>query len=563
MAKRPSSTVISSARVDAMPDESSPRSMRGIAAVALSGATALAALSAALGWPEGCAHQEPPGAAPVATAARHSGAWRTDAGAVTESRPGVVAAPAGGEVAQVGSMVTAAPIYSGMEAYRDKRIGYIRQGGKAPAYSAPIQAPNCEAGWFHLVGGGYVCSKFATLDLNNPQVRLGTTPPNVEDLLPYRYVRNVTMGTPLYRSVPSRQQVAQNEPYLQPRAPVIAKTPIIESPADVPESDNPYEATEPPPAEPQAAKKALPAEFDFGKTDLKLSDLVEGPESIIARRLVRGFYVAVDKEFPWNDRSWYKTTAGLVAPADRFADATPSTLRGVELAGTDPTQAVGFVLATQGTKYQLDLDRKQIVVLGTVPHFTAVRLTGRTAELPMGIFRETTEDWWMRSSEGTYTDPGSPPETLGNGEKWIDVNLSRQTLVAFEGTTPIYAALVASGRHAADPNDKVHDHRTIQGAFRIREKHISVTMDGDGPAPGDMPYSIEDVPYVQYFEGSYALHAAFWHQNFGHETSHGCVNLSPLDAKRLFFWSDPKLPEGWHGVIASEDNQGTRVVVHE
>ncbi|HEY3592266.1 MAG TPA: L,D-transpeptidase, partial [Polyangiaceae bacterium] len=341
------------------------------------------------------------------------------------------------------------------------------------------------------------------------------------------------------------------------------KTPIIESPADVPESDNPYEATEPPPAEPQAAKKALPAEFDFGKTDLKLSDLVEGPESIIARRLVRGFYVAVDKEFPWNDRSWYKTTAGLVAPADRFADATPSTLRGVELAGTDPTQAVGFVLATQGTKYQLDLDRKQIVVLGTVPHFTAVRLTGRTAELPMGIFRETTEDWWMRSSEGTYTDPGSPPETLGNGEKWIDVNLSRQTLVAFEGTTPIYAALVASGRHAADPNDKVHDHRTIQGAFRIREKHISVTMDGDGPAPGDMPYSIEDVPYVQYFEGSYALHAAFWHQNFGHETSHGCVNLSPLDAKRLFFWSDPKLPEGWHGVIASEDNQGTRVVVHE
>jgi hypothetical protein len=78
-----------------------------------------------------------------------------------------------------------------------------------------------------------------------------------------------------------------------------------------------------------------------------------------------------------------------------------------------------------------------------------------------------------------------------------------------------------------------------------------------------MPYSIEDVPYVMYFEGSYALHAAFWHSNFGHEQSHGCVNLAPLDAKRLFFWTEPLLPQGWHGAIASKDKPGTRVVVHE
>ena len=54
-----------------------------------------------------------------------------------------------------------------------------------------------------------------------------------------------------------------------------------------------------------------------------------------------------------------------------------------------------------------------------------------------------------------------------------------------------------------------------------------------------MPYSIEDVPYVMYFEGSYALHGAFWHNNFGHEQSHGCVNLAPLDAKKIFFWTEP------------------------
>ena len=80
-------------------------------------------------------------------------------------------------------------------------------------------------------------------------------------------------------------------------------------------------------------------------------------------------------------------------------------------------------------------------------------------------------------------------------------------------------------------------------------------MDGDGPA-GDLPYSIQDVPYVQYYDGSYALHGAFWHNNFGREQSHGCVNLSPTDAKHLFFWSEPSLPRGWHGVWSSSKRKG-------
>ena len=57
------------------------------------------------------------------------------------------------------------------------------------------------------VGGGYVCGKYVTLDLNNPQVRLGTTAPNLDDVLPYQYAWNTTMGTPLYKSVPSREDM--------------------------------------------------------------------------------------------------------------------------------------------------------------------------------------------------------------------------------------------------------------------------------------------------------------------------------------------------------------------
>jgi lipoprotein-anchoring transpeptidase ErfK/SrfK len=176
------------------------------------------------------------------------------------------------------------------------------------------------------------------------------------------------------------------------------------------------------------------------------------------------------------------------------------------------------------------------------------------------IYRQTTEGWWMKGIDGTFTEPGPPPEGLAPGEKWVDVNLTRKTLVAFEGDKPVYAALVSPGKKS---KKKAKDHSTPKGTFRIREKHIAVTMDGDGTVAGDLPYSIEDVPYVAYYDGSYALHGAFWHNNFGHEMSHGCVNLSPLDAKKIFFWTEPRLPRGWHAVWATSENRGTQVVIHD
>jgi hypothetical protein len=220
---------------------------------------------------------------------------------------------------------------------------------------------------------------------------------------------------------------------------------------------------------------------------------------------------------------------------------------------------IGFVLAKSAGKFEFDEDQKNVKVAGTVPRFTAIGLTGATTTYKSALYRQTTEGWWMKGSDGTYTEQGPKPADLGPGEKWIDVNLARKTLVALEGDRPVFAALIAPGKKS---KDKEKDHSTVEGTFRIREKHIAVTMDGDGRAASDLPYSIEDVPYVQYFEGSYALHAAFWHNNFGHEMSHGCVNLSPLDAKRVFMWSEPHLPRGWHAVWSTPESRGTLVVVH-
>src|SRR5690606_35775573 len=130
--------------------------------------------------------------------------------------------------------------------------------------------------------------------------------------------------------------------------------------------------------------------------------------------------------------------------------------------------------------------------------------------------------------------------------------------VLYEGTTPIYATMVSTGKDGLGDHRKTHS--TPRGTFRIRDKHVTTTMDSQ--IVGE-EFELMDVPHVQYFHAGYALHAAYWHGEFGRPRSHGCVNLSPIDAYRVFRWTDPPLPEHWHSVGTSEaTGEGTLVHVH-
>ena len=560
------------------------------------GTAVIAAIAGAV-WSSACSRKQPPGATdrqthppvvvpyPAISVASNA----TDAGAVTDA-----SAAADAEKAYEGPLIGAAgltvPVYSEMDFAREKMIGYLRSGAKAPVNAKPVAAANCKAGWFKLIPRGYVCGKNATIDLEDPRVRLGTSQPRLDQTVPYQYAYNTKDGTPLYRSVPSREQMNTYEPYL-----VAAKKPAESSRkrkhvGDAGDGEPDAETSAPPAAaaatddgevkgamDSQAGRdagavlaEAADAEPpkpwwqvapDAGRPEVKLSDLTEGSDAILAKRMVKGFFVAVDKQFGWNNRLWYKTTEGLVAPADRMAINKPPSFHGVEIGGPgQPKLPVGFVISTNAYKYELagdkEPDRK-----GKAPLHTIAALTGKTAQRKGAVYRETTDGWWMRSNDGTWTEPGPPPSEAGPNEKWIDINLSRQTLVAFEGTRAVYATMISSGK--TNTQDKSKDHSTVMGTFRVREKHIAATMDGDGAAPGENPYSIQDVPYVMYFRGSYAMHGAFWHNNFGRKMSHGCVNLSPLDAKHVFLWASPSLPQGWHGAWATKDEPGTLIVIHE
>jgi hypothetical protein len=133
------------------------------------------------------------------------------------------------------------------------------------------------------------------------------------------------------------------------------------------------------------------------------------------------------------------------------------------------------------------------------------------------------------------------------GEKWIEVNVTTQEVTAWEGNLPVMSFKASTGQP---------DTPTILGQFRIYWKLQKTDMSG-------FNYYVPDVPYAMFFQGDYALHGTYWHNLFGHPISRGCVNLSIADGKKLFDWAGPLLPLGQTEVVASYDNPGTLVIVHE
>jgi lipoprotein-anchoring transpeptidase ErfK/SrfK len=117
--------------------------------------------------------------------------------------------------------------------------------------------------------------------------------------------------------------------------------------------------------------------------------------------------------------------------------------------------------------------------------------------------------------------PPTPGITVGNGERWIDVDLTNQMVYAYEGETIVNSFLVSTGTWLTP---------TVTGEYKIYVKYRSGSMSGPG-------YYLTNVPYIMYFYKSYGLHGTYWHNNFGTPMSHGCVNLRTDEAAWLFDWA--------------------------
>ncbi|MDY6896569.1 MAG: L,D-transpeptidase, partial [Cyanobacteriota bacterium] len=108
-----------------------------------------------------------------------------------------------------------------------------------------------------------------------------------------------------------------------------------------------------------------------------------------------------------------------------------------------------------------------------------------------------------------------------SNRRWIQVDLSEQRLITWEGNKPVFGVIVSTGKK---------DTPTPTGVFNIYTKLAKTRMKGED-------YDIKDVPHTMYYQGSYGIHGAFWHNNFGTPVSRGCVNVAPNHAKKIFNWA--------------------------
>ncbi len=111
-------------------------------------------------------------------------------------------------------------------------------------------------------------------------------------------------------------------------------------------------------------------------------------------------------------------------------------------------------------------------------------------------------------------------------QNWIEIDLSDQHLFAWEGKNKTFTAIISTGKEKTP---------TYPGIYAIQRKYPLDRMIGDD-------YDIADVPHVLYYDRGYALHGAFWHNNFGNPVSHGCINLPLSNAQWLFDWAEIGTP---------------------
>ena len=143
-------------------------------------------------------------------------------------------------------------------------------------------------------------------------------------------------------------------------------------------------------------------------------------------------------------------------------------------------------------------------------------------------------------------------------ERWIEVDLSDQKVRAWDGDQIFLESLVSSGLPATP---------TPTGEFRVWMKLRATKMEGGS---GRGYYYLPNVPFVMYFQNSqvpgwkgYSLHGTYWHNDFGSQRSHGCVNLPTPVAEKLFEWASPTVQNGTYSAYSSADNQGIRIIIHE
>jgi hypothetical protein len=413
------------------------------------------------------------------------------------------------------------------------QLGFVRIGAHLRIRGGePERTPTCASGWYELYPRGYACA--------GQGIEVRDTPPDagremaadLSSALPYHYWFVKEPQVPEWHQLPSRDDQ---------RAAAAHAARYLE---------------------------LLGAEDARRAAQLRAGELASEPPPPpeVARWLDHGFFVASNGVEVRSSRRFVRTVRGSYVKEAQLEERTGSQFQGVELGplsdGGERTLPVAWAVRAarpmvrfegpDGTLRMLDDDEADAIERLAIVEWRRRERVGD--QLYHVVAGPDGADRWLRDWFVAVAELREPPSGVASDEPWVHVDISSQTLVLYRGETPIYATLVSTG---------VEGHDTPEGEFSIRRKMITDTMADLGADVGeDDRYRIEDVPWTQYFEGSVALHGAFWHGQFGMPRSHGCVNLAPRDAQYVFMHTWPEVPEGWHGVSTEGTGlRGSRVVV--
>jgi hypothetical protein len=439
-----------------------------------------------------------------------------------------------------------------------RQLGYLRAGAVMKTSRAATPGAGCPGGFYPIEPQGWVCKGAgATLDLTNEIVRaLEDRRPNLEARFPYMY-GTVRSPSPVYARLPAAEKLRETEPDLAKHfvkwfddrdagASYGQEVWMLGRDAEAPSPKEMLEAR-------FTESERIPFFLQGGRQAPNLSGAITSKDlTTVALAKRRNGFAFVDS-FLYEGRRWNVTTDLLVVPADRLRPIRGSAFHGWEI----PKDIdFPFALVRRERARRWRLVKGSLKDAGPLEWRTAVKLTGKVNFFKGGMHYELEDGTWASDRDASRLDPAKKMPGWGkDGEKWLDINITKQTLLAYDGTKPVFATLVSTGEHGL--GDPAKTRSTVRGIFRIHTKHVAATMDSD--VVGE-EFELRDIPYVQYFQDGYALHAAYWHDAFGMPKSHGCINLAPEDARRLFFWTEPQLPPGWHGVM--RPLTGTVVFVH-
>ncbi|MBN1955749.1 MAG: L,D-transpeptidase [Anaerolineae bacterium] len=259
-------------------------------------------------------------------------------------------------------------------------------------------------------------------------------------------------------------------------------------------------------------------------------------------------YAAVAGVPPWpSNRTWYRTDGGFihsgyVQPVEW--DLQRQVVTEVSEAGFWGQVSVPYARACSRPGSSHVSNR---LYYGTVYRVVRAEQDGRGR-------------WWYQLAEGYAYGPGAyvpawslrridsttvlPIPARNFGEKWIEIDLTKQWMTCFEGETVVFETPVSSGVGGLTP----------RGEYRVLAKRHAQRMVG-------ADYDLPGVPFPVYFTPSgIAIHGTYWHNDYGRPHSHGCINVPDAAAQWVFRWTEPTMPYDLHTLQASR-GEGTRVVV--